>query len=64
MTPTCEWPDCKRMATVDNGWGVLFCEGHFIVGEANADSHGEHGISSDEYIERMTGAAMWFSDNQ
>lgn len=54
---------CGRPATIETGWGNRFCYGHLIVGQANADSHGEYGISVEEYRERLLKAKEWFKEN-
>lgn len=60
----CEWEGCTRPATVVTAWGDTYlCRGHEIVANANADTHGEFGITVEEYRERLERAADWLREN-
>jgi hypothetical protein len=64
VSETCEWDGCSRTATTVTAWGDLYlCLGHHRVANANADTHGEFGISADEHRDQLARAAEWLEAN-
>jgi hypothetical protein len=64
MTEICEWKDCNRVATVMREWGdVYLCHGHSLLAEANYDTYGDYGISTEEYNLRLDQVNEWLANN-
>lgn len=59
----CDWHKCNRSVDRVDGWGFAACEGHFIAGTANKNSHGMAAITAEEYGIEISRAKQWLRDN-